>query len=112
MVHSSPTSWLVVLVVGLVALSGLQIYNGFVHRSPGSVVDRNRLCTTNDTKRPSYCDMSGRTGTPQFKKILWFVTDGLPVRYSTSLLNYFSDHSVTYVIDVPGAKVPCALVCL
>jgi hypothetical protein len=99
-------SWTIAILIAVIAITGLQIYNGFVHRSRGSTIDRNRLCSDNSTKPPAFCDIgSTRSGTPQFKKVLWFVTDGLPVKYSNSLLNYFSDHAAIYAIDVPGAKV-------
>lgn len=40
----------------------------------------------------------------QFKKFLWFLTDGLPIRYSEPTLNHYKDHSVLFTIDIPGPK--------
>jgi hypothetical protein len=40
----------------------------------------------------------------QFKKFLWLLTDGLPVKYSQKTLNHYRDHSVLYTIDIPGPK--------
>ncbi|KAG2383489.1 hypothetical protein C9374_004160 [Naegleria lovaniensis] len=40
----------------------------------------------------------------QFSKVIWFFTDGLPVKYSKKTFDHFRDHMVLYTIDVPGPK--------
>jgi hypothetical protein len=40
----------------------------------------------------------------QFKKFIWFLTDGLPVKYSMKTINHYSDHGILYTIDIPGPK--------
>jgi hypothetical protein len=40
----------------------------------------------------------------QFKKFLWFLTDGLPVKYSKKTLDHYASNSILYTIDIPGPK--------
>lgn len=40
----------------------------------------------------------------QFSKVIWYFTDGLPVKFSKKTFDHFKDHMVLYPIDVPGPK--------
>ncbi|KAL9652332.1 hypothetical protein ABK040_011989 [Willaertia magna] len=40
----------------------------------------------------------------QFSKVIWFFTDGLPVKYSKKTFDHYREHMVLYPIDVPGPK--------
>lgn len=40
----------------------------------------------------------------QFTKFLWFIADGLPLRYVSDLLSFYQDHSHTFGIEINGPK--------
>jgi hypothetical protein len=54
-----------------------------------------------DVKKPDYCSQPGDA---TFSKFIWFVSDGLPIKYSKKTLDFYKDHSVLYAVDVPGPK--------
>ena len=54
-----------------------------------------------ESQRPTYCKQPKNQ---TFSKFLWFVSDGLPVKYSRKTLEFYKDHSVLFSVDVPGPK--------
>lgn len=63
-----------------------------------SVWSKEQLSTFRDA---SICDLPPKY---QFKKFIWFLTDGLPIKYSQKTLKHYGSNSILYTIDLPGPK--------
>eukprot|EP01119_Soliformovum_irregulare_P000182 TRINITY_DN10130_c0_g1_i1.p1 TRINITY_DN10130_c0_g1~~TRINITY_DN10130_c0_g1_i1.p1 ORF type:complete len:864 (+),score=206.95 TRINITY_DN10130_c0_g1_i1:55-2646(+) len=82
------------------AYGTLSCYSYALIREQTEISNVNTLCSAED--RPFYCDLG--SDVHRFNKFVVFVTDGWPVKYAEEVLEFYKDHSVTYLVDVPGAK--------
>eukprot|EP00735_Rhodelphis_limneticus_P007452 TRINITY_DN1_c0_g1::TRINITY_DN1_c0_g1_i1::g.14809::m.14809 TRINITY_DN1_c0_g1::TRINITY_DN1_c0_g1_i1::g.14809 ORF type:complete len:967 (+),score=122.21 TRINITY_DN1_c0_g1_i1:298-3198(+) len=53
--------------------------------------------------RPEFCNLPSQAPF-RFSKVIWFVTDGFPVKCSTEILEHYKDHSYRFDVEIPGIK--------
>jgi len=71
-------------------------YFSIRHQSESS--EENKLCSGKSA--PEYCHIPQR----KFSKFLLFATDCWPINYAKDVFEHYKSNSISYYVDIPGAK--------
>eukprot|EP01114_Cavostelium_apophysatum_P005081 TRINITY_DN1568_c0_g1_i1.p1 TRINITY_DN1568_c0_g1~~TRINITY_DN1568_c0_g1_i1.p1 ORF type:complete len:876 (-),score=228.98 TRINITY_DN1568_c0_g1_i1:1299-3926(-) len=77
----------------------LLIYTYFLVRAQNTSTTVNTHCK--DNPQLDYCQIPKEK---KFDKFLLFATDCWPIKYAKDVLEHYADHSISYFVNIPGAK--------